>query len=199
MGPKIQKYFSGEKSKRSVVLLIDKVKILKDADQGMSINSIMRKYNRKSRSTVSTIKRAKENILSQIAEVQGNISNRKRFKKAQHPEVDEALYIWFLQKREGNVPVNHEMLEVQAQKFYSQMVGEGQYGSRGYVDKFIKRYGIRLLKITGEKLFSNIGIIDKYVEEFSMEMRSLNLKPYQIFNADESGLYFKSHFNDDVC
>ncbi|XP_065072616.1 uncharacterized protein LOC135697001 [Ochlerotatus camptorhynchus] len=58
-------------------------------------------------------------------------SNRKRFKKPRYPAVDEALYVWFLQKRQLNVPVSHEMLQVQAQKFYSQMIGEGEYGSRG--------------------------------------------------------------------
>ncbi|XP_065094006.1 tigger transposable element-derived protein 2-like [Ochlerotatus camptorhynchus] len=69
--------------------------------------------------------------MSNIAEVQGNIANRKRFKKPRYPAVDEALYVWFLQKRQLNVPVSHEMLQVQAQKFYSQMIGEGEYGSRG--------------------------------------------------------------------
>lgn len=84
------------------------------------------------------------------------------------------------------------MLQVQAQKFYSLMIGEGEYGSRGYVDKFVKRHDIRLLKITGEKLSSNIAVIDKYVEDFAQEMRSRNLQACQIFNADESGLYFKA-------
>lgn len=119
-------------------------------------------------------------------------ANRKRFKKPRYPAVDEALYVWFLQKRQLNVPVSHEMLQVQAQKFYSQMIGEGEYGSRGYVDKFIKRHDIRLLKITGEKLSSNLAVIDQYVVDFSQEMRCRNLQPYQIFNADESGLYFKA-------
>lgn len=112
-------------------------------------------------------------------------------KKARHPAVDEALYLWFLQKREFHVPVSHEMLQVQAQTFYNKIVGEGEYGSRGYVDKFIKRHDIRHLKITGEKLSSNVAVIDQYVEDFAQEMRNRHLQPYQIFNADESGLYFK--------
>lgn len=83
------------------------------------------------------------------------------------------------------------MLEIQAQKFYNKIIGEGEYGSRGYVDKFIKRHDIRHLKITGEKLSSNIAVIDQYVEDFAQEMRNRSLQPCQIFNADESGLYFK--------
>lgn len=73
MAPKVCKDFSGIKKKRSVVLLTDKVKIIQDVEKGMSIKSIMQKYNIKSRSTVSGIKRAKEKIMSKVAEVQGNM------------------------------------------------------------------------------------------------------------------------------
>lgn len=74
MAPKIPKELTCKKTrKRSVVVLTDKVKIIQDAEQGMSIKSIMHKYNIKSRATVSGIIRAKEKIMSNIAEVQGNI------------------------------------------------------------------------------------------------------------------------------
>ena len=118
-------------------------------------------------------------------------AHRKSLKQARYPKVDEALYIWFLQQRERHIPVSQETLQVQSLKFFNELVGEGSFGSRGYIDKFIKRYDIRLLKITGEKLSSNVAIIDEYTKKFSEEMRSKNLQPSQIFNADESGLYFK--------
>lgn len=81
---------------------------------------------------------------------------------------------------------------MQSVKFFNDLVGEGSFGSRGYIDKFIKRYDIRVLKITGEKLSSDIAVIHEYVNQLSAEMRSKNLEPSQIFNADESGLYFKT-------
>ena len=118
--------------------------------------------------------------------------HRKHFKQARHPQVDEALYIWFLQQRQRHIPVSQDMLQVQAEKFFNELIDEGKFGSRGYIDKFIKRHDIRLLKITGEKLSSNLVIVDDYVKKFAAEMRFNNLLPSQIFNADESGLYFKS-------
>lgn len=75
MAPKARNV-CGEKNKRSNILLTDKVKILQDMEQGMSSRLIMRKYNIKCRSTVSSIKRAKEYILSTVAEVQGNICKK---------------------------------------------------------------------------------------------------------------------------
>ena len=117
---------------------------------------------------------------------------RKRFKEPRHPKVDEALYIWFLQKRERHLPVSQLTLQIQANKFYNQMVGEGDYGSRGYIEKFVKRNGIRLLKISGEKLSSDVAAVDEYTSKFAAEIRRQNFSPCQIFNADESGLFFKS-------
>ncbi|XP_062542013.1 jerky protein homolog-like [Armigeres subalbatus] len=108
-----------------------------------------------------------------------------------YPKVDEALFIWFLQKRQ-HVPVSQEMLQAQAKIFFNKIEGEGDFGSRGYIEKFIQRHGIRLLKITGEKLSSNVAAVEDYVKTFSKKMRDKQLSPCQIFNADESGLYFKN-------
>lgn len=75
MAPKVRTDFSGAKKKRSVILLTDKVKIIQDLEKGISYKSIMLKYNIKSRSTVSGIKRAKDDIMSKAAEVHGNMGN----------------------------------------------------------------------------------------------------------------------------
>ena len=78
-------------------------------------------------------------------------------------------------------------------KFFKQIYGDGQFkGSRGYVLKFLKRHNIRFLKITGEKLSSNVASVDAYVANFSSTVRHKQLGASQRFNADESGLFFKS-------
>lgn len=198
------------KKGRSGILFSDKVKIIKDLENGLSVRDVMYKYRIKARSTIYNIQRNKLKIMDNIANIQGNFgkklifqfeentrlslftAHRKHFKQARHPKVDEALYIWFLQQRQRHIPVSQDMLQVQSEKFFNELVGEGNFGSRGYIDKFIKRHDIRLLKITGEKLSSNLAVIDEYVQKFAVEMNFKDLQPCQIFNADESGLYFKS-------
>ena len=183
---------SKAKKNRSGILLTDKVKIINDLEKGMSIRAVMQKYRIKARSTVYNIRRSKTKIKNNIENIQGNIGkHRKTFKQASYPKVDEALYNWFLQIRQQHIPVNQDMLILQAEKFFNELVNVGKFGSRGYIHKFIKRYGLRRLKITGEKLSCNMAIIDEYVNVFKTEMRSKDLLPSQIFNADESGLYFK--------
>lgn len=96
--------------------------------------------------------------------------------------------------------MNQEMLQIQALKFYNKVIGDGSFGSRGYIEKIIKRHGIRLLKITREELSSNIARIDNYTRMFSEDMASRNLHPSQIFNADESVLYYKVTFPfNNIC
>lgn len=85
------------------------------------------------------------------------------------------------------------MLTVQASKLYGKLYNDEQFkGSRGYIVNFIKRHNIRFLKITGEKLSNNAATVDAYIEQFAAIVRQKDLSASQIFNADESGLYFKS-------
>lgn len=84
------------------------------------------------------------------------------------------------------------MIAIQAKKLFDEIYGQGLFrGSRGYTRKFIKRHGIRFLKITGEKLSNNVSNIDAYVDQFATIVRQNMLSASQIFNADESGLFYK--------
>ncbi|XP_055615277.1 jerky protein homolog-like [Toxorhynchites rutilus septentrionalis] len=163
---------SKEKKNRKGILLTDKVKIIHDLENGIAVQEIMKKYRIRSRSTIYTIRKSKVKIMNNIANIHGNIAHRKNFKQApSYPKVDEALYLWFLQQRQRHIPVSQEMLQIQSVKFVNELEGESHFGSRGYIDKFIKRYEIRLLKITGEKLSSNMAAIEDYIKKFSTGMQ----------------------------
>lgn len=84
------------------------------------------------------------------------------------------------------------MLAIQAKKLFVDIYGQGQFkGSRGYTRKFIQRHNIRFLKISGEKLSNDVASIDAYVGQFARMVRQNELAAAQIFNADESGLYYR--------
>lgn len=63
--------------------------------------------------------------------------------------------------------------------------------SDGWLDRFKKRYGIRLLSMTGEKLSSDTAAVVPFVDQFKEKVISLGLVPDQIYNADESGLNWR--------
>lgn len=63
--------------------------------------------------------------------------------------------------------------------------------SNGWLDNFKQRYGIRLLRITGEKLSCDVSQIGPFFEKFYAKVREMELTPEQIYNADESALFYR--------
>lgn len=69
---------------------------------------------------------------------------------------------------------------------------EGNFdASSGWLYCFKQRHGIRDLDIPGEALSGDKEAAEKFVAEFNNFVTAENLLPEQIFNADESGLYWK--------
>ena len=56
---------------------------------------------------------------------------------------------------------------------------------------FKNRYGVRFIKITGEKLSSQPELVDPFKKKLQAKVIELGLSPEQLYNADESGLYWK--------
>jgi len=68
---------------------------------------------------------------------------------------------------------------------------DGFTASRGWLDNFKHRHGIRRLKITGEKLSCVETSIEPFRNELLRAINENNLKLEQIYNADESGLFWR--------
>lgn len=81
----------------------------------------------------------------------------------------------------------------QAQKFHEQLKIKGNFSaSSGWLYRFKKRHGIRQLAIQWEKLSAD----DVAMVEFCYDLENLitehDLKPEQVYNDDETGLYWKA-------
>ena len=61
--------------------------------------------------------------------------------------------------------------------------------STGFQWRFCRRFGLRNLKICGEKLSSDSSAANKFINEFSVITEGYS--EHQIFNCDETGLYFR--------
>merc|ERR1712135_175433 len=68
----------------------------------------------------------------------------KSLKTSAHPWTDEALYQWFLINSDGNVPISGTTLLEKANEFVAMERGPGFTVSRGFVDKWKQRHGIRM-------------------------------------------------------
>ncbi|GFW67928.1 jerky protein homolog-like [Trichonephila clavipes] len=73
------------------------------------------------------------------------------------------------------------------------MNGDASFSaSIGWLDRWKKRYGVRQLTITGEKLSSDFDAAKEYVTTFANLIAEGNYSPQQIYNADETGLNFRA-------
>ncbi|CAG5036358.1 unnamed protein product [Parnassius apollo] len=74
-------------------------------------------------------------------------------------------------------------------KYFHERLGQGEFSaSKGWLEKFKKRHGIRQLKITDEKLSKNEDAVKPFQDKFMDIIKEKDLSAEQIYNADEPGL-----------
>lgn len=73
------------------------------------------------------------------------------------------------------------------------MMGKDNFqASHGWVCNFKKQYGKRVLSPAGEKVSSDVPAFESFKTEFQTEITKKGLNHEQVYNVDESGLYWKS-------
>ncbi|XP_050305586.1 jerky protein homolog-like [Anthonomus grandis grandis] len=173
----MQRTGANEKRKRNVLTIEQKMEILKQSENNISVAILAKTYNI-GKQTVRDIVKKKSQLQSFVAKADSAkaISDRKPLKGSTFRELDDAMTKWFLQKRSVGVPISGPMCTRQAEKFH----------------KFKKRRGIRELAVQGEKLSAN----EVAMVEFCYDLENLiiehDLKPEQVYNGDETGLYWKA-------
>ena len=106
------------KRKKVVLTLEEKLDVLQLLEKGTSYTLVAEKYGI-GRSTVADIKKSKSKLLSYKKKTldMGRLKateERKAMKLGTFEKLDEALYIWFRQQREKNIPVSGSLLQEKA-------------------------------------------------------------------------------------
>ncbi|KAK8383375.1 hypothetical protein O3P69_019034 [Scylla paramamosain] len=63
--------------------------------------------------------------------------------------------------------------------------------SDGWLHRFKVRHGIRKLDISGESKSANLPSAEEFVDRFAKIVEEHNLMSEQIYNADETGLFYR--------
>lgn len=149
--------------KHSTLTIKDKLRIIELLDKGDSYPVNARKFGL-GRSTVGDIKKNKDKLLKFVSLTERGPGVRKTLKKSENPVLEDALFTWFLQQRRLHVPVSGDMICEKARIFHRQITNSniGFNASRGWLDKFKKRHGIRRLKMAGEKLSNDEAAIGPF-------------------------------------
>lgn len=166
--------------------LQQKVKILKECEAGLTVTTLAKKYGL-AKSTICSIKKKRNQIIG-ITNQTLRPTKKRTLKTANDPAMETVLYKWFLKQRQKNFHVSGEMIR---QKARSVSTNSNFTASDGWLQRFKTRYGIRLLKMSGEKLSSQPELVNPFKENFRRIVQELNLNKHQIYNADETGLFWK--------
>ncbi|KFD61572.1 hypothetical protein M514_08469 [Trichuris suis] len=182
------------KRKRVVLTLKEKREIIEALRKGVLGRSLAEKYG-VGASTICDIKKKSENILEfskDLTDAEGN-PLRKVMKKAQNEEVDQAVYVWFMQKRAMGQPISGPLLCQKALHFNARLGGNSSFrASTGWLHKFKKRHGIREIEIHGEKVSADESSASTFKDELKRYLDQEGYDEEFIYNADETGLQWKA-------
>ncbi|UYV61013.1 hypothetical protein LAZ67_1003100 [Cordylochernes scorpioides] len=167
---------------------VEKMKIIEEIEQGKSHSQVSRERNIP-RSTISTIFKNKFAIKS--AFLKSNFSSTlKRDRDGEFPEIEEALFRWIRQANAMKLAINGNILKEKAILLALKMGQDNFEASNGWLEKFKARRNIAFKRLHGEagSVDANSvatwkgGIIPSLLAKYS---------PQDIFNADETGLFYK--------
>ncbi|GBN83205.1 Jerky -like [Araneus ventricosus] len=90
------------------------------------------------------------------------------------------------------IPISGAICSEKARIFHEALGLEGDFNaSSGWLIRFKQRHGIRQLNVEGERLSADVTAADSFCVKFQEFIDEENLIPNQIYNADETGLYWK--------
>lgn len=178
--------------KHNFLSLNKKIEILNKLQKGSSSNAICNEYNIV-KSTVTKIKKNESRIRGFVGGCDTIPAKRKTLKSGEYPQMEDALYKWFLHLRAKNISVSSTMLTEKAKQYHRQFYGnDSQFsGSIGWLAKFKERHGIRFLTVSGEILSNKPELVEPFLERFREKLIEMDLTREQIYNADETGLFWK--------
>ncbi|XP_049629847.1 jerky protein homolog [Suncus etruscus] len=183
----------GEKRKRVVLTLREKIDVCRRLERGESRKALMQEYN-VGMSTLYDIRAHKAQLLRFFASSDSNsaLERRRTLHTPKLEHLDRVLYEWFLGRRAEGVPVSGPMLIEKARTLYGQMrLTEPCVFSGGWLWRFKARHGIRKLDSAGEKPGPDRQAAEQFCGFFRSLVTEHSLSPEQVYNADETGLLWR--------
>jgi hypothetical protein len=115
------------------------------------------------------------------------------------PQVNEVLKIWVGQALSNRMFISNAILKEKA-IFFAHNLGVPENTltfSSGWITRFKKRNGLRRYKLHGESASVSLETLSQEREKLQRTLRRYNLD--DIYNADETGLFFRMTPNETLA
>ncbi|CAI5790600.1 transposable element-derived 1-like [Podarcis lilfordi] len=197
MGPKKTAAAEAGERKKEKVTLEMKKEIIRKHDGGMRVTDLAREYGRNP-STIGTILKMREKILA--TDAAKGVTRIVKNRPAVLEEVEKLLLIWLEEKQRAGDTVTEAVICEKAKALHADLIREqpGTSGepevfkaSRGWFDRFKTRSGIHSVVRHGEAASSDVPAAEDFALEFLEVVKTEGYVPQQVFNCDETGLFWK--------
>ncbi|XP_006913955.1 tigger transposable element-derived protein 7 [Pteropus alecto] len=184
-----------KRGKYTTLNLEEKMKVLSRIEAGRSLKSVMDEFGI-SKSTFYDIKKNKKLILDFVLKQDMPLvgaEKRKRTTGAKYGDVDDAVYMWYQQKRSAGVPVRGVELQSAAERF-AQCFGRTDFkASTGWLFRFRNRHAIGNRKVCAEQVLSSVSEnVEPFRQKLSMLIKEEKLCLAQLYSGGETDLFWKS-------
>ncbi|XP_067136655.1 jerky protein homolog-like [Centruroides vittatus] len=182
-------------TKRKVVFLSvsDKLKIIEQLKCGSSGETLAREYG-VGKATISRIKKNSDAIkkFASVFDSEGGSLHRKTMRMAENQDLDTAVYTWFIQVRSQGQPISGPMICEKALEMNKKLGGNADFkATNGWLKRFKSRHGIRQSDKRAEKLLADTEATEYLKVCFKNMIDKEGYKKTNVYNADETGLYWK--------
>lgn len=117
---------------------------------------------------------------------------RKSMTEGKSSELDQVLITWFNLRVSEGVEISGDLLKEQAKVFHEELglQHKCEY-SEGWLHRFKSRHGLQFRAVCGEKRSADKDAASAYVHEFAKLVSDEHLSPEQVYNADETALFWR--------
>lgn len=180
--------------------MVEKIAVIKEVEKGTKKKSEIAKAFGIPPNTLSTFLKNKDKILGREID---SVKGRKRLREPENPDVDQCVLKWFKQTRDKKIPVSGPLLRSKAEQFATELGKSNFKASTGWLDGFKERNKISFKSVCGESGAVNQQEANQWKKDLEEMIQDRN--PKDIFNVDETGLFFKCTpdktlaFKDEKC
>lgn len=192
---------SEAKRSRKVVTIEKKLEVLNRYDRGEKTSLIVHATGL-NESTLRTIRANADKIrASSVAGTSASSSQCSRARSTKMERMEKLLAQWIQHENKDNVPISMAIIQAKALSIFEdvQDVQDEEdkdkaktfAASSGWFSRFKKRYGFHNLKMTGEAASADVEAAKMYPATLKTIIEEGGYTSKQIFNIDETGLYWK--------
>ncbi|XP_070619108.1 tigger transposable element-derived protein 1-like [Erythrolamprus reginae] len=200
MPPKKVTARSGEGCQKRKMTLDTKLEIIRKHGEGKRVVDLAKEYGR-NKSMISTILKQKEVLMASKPAKGVSIMSKRRSNI--NDEMEKLLLIWLRDKQLAGDSVSGSVIREKARVLYEDLVRnmpgtseedivEGSFkASRGWLEKFKIRSGLHSVVRHGEAVSLDPKCAEEFVATFAELIHAEGYVAQQIFNCDETGLFWK--------